>query len=667
VPAAVHYVLIALLASGVVFWRLGSTALEEHECKAALAARTMAEPNLWLVEGALVGKAYEIPPNTKLNHWMVPVENGRPRLVKTPLEYWLVAAIAGSGAGVNEWTARLPAAIASVLCVLVTLALGRRMFSPRAALFGAAMLATSFGFWRWGRSARPEMTLCLLTTVAMACFYVGMNARGRWRHVVWMAAFWVAMGLANLSKEFVPLLLSWGLLAWLFWRQSDAQGGPQRSMKLLRSFLIAAGVGTVVYLAVSFVPAIGRWKDSAGGGQLVAFGIMAATLGAPMAWYFFATRGWKPILRLLPTAVPGLVVMVALFVPWFFYMGKLFPMAGSIFSYQVSERAAGTGPWEAAPPYFYVISLVIYLLPWVAFLPGAFIVPLMKRFEAHRDALAYLFLWAAGMVMLFTCAAGKREHYILPMIPAACLLMGFVAEDVFFKGVWIRPAMARVLAMAYGLVAPAGIAAALVIAHGWEQRIHLLAVAAAAGIPMLIGAVLAYRRKLAPMVACIAIAMAAAYTAYYAREDLWDSRDSVRDFGQEAALLIPDPNTPVYHWAEPQAKVPFYFGRYVPGLEWQFDRMKDLWVRGGMDPAVAAARTGQFRKDWLADANNAPWVFWYDQMLDPRTGRVVRTEGAKILEDMGYHIELSKKSTLDRQYVFTLYHRTPTPASKPSP
>lgn len=670
--AAVHYVLVALLAGVVLFWRLGAPALEEHECRAALAARTMAEPNLWLVEGVLGETAYEIPPNTPFNHWVVPVENGRPRLVKTPLEYWLVAGLAGSGDAVNEWTARLPAAIAGVLCAMVTLALGRRMFSPTAALFGAAMFATCLGFEKWGRCARPEMTLCLMTTVAMACFYAGMTARSRWRGAAWMAAFWVALGLGNLSKEFVPLLLGWGLVAWLFWRQSDHRDGPERSLKLLRQFLALSAVGAAVYLAIALLlswrPALNQWKNGPAGDILVSC-IMAVCLGVPMAIYLLRSRGWKPIVRLLPTAVPGLILMTALFMPWLFYMDRLFPsVARGIFSHQISERAAGTGNYAVDATYSYIEALLICLLPWIVFIPGAFLAPLMKRFQAHRGALTYLFLWAVGLVMLFTCFAGKRDHYILPMIPAACLLMGFVAEDLLvLGGKWVLPGMGRMLAMGHGLATPIGIFVALAVARGSAQRVHLLAVAGTGSIPLIICGVLGYRRKLAPMVACVAIGMVAAYTVFNARVELWDEWAPAREFGLKAAQIIP-PGTPAYYWEEPQLIVPFYYGHYIPGADWPFLRMEDLWVRrDGMEPNLAHARTEKIRQEWLADPAHAPWMVWYERVPDPKSGKARRIEGARFLEGLGYRAEYSQQSELDNRYVLKLYHRTAPTATAPGP
>ena len=123
-----------------------------------------------------------------MNHWTVPVLNGRPRLKKTPLPYWCVAltarargAVARAEATVDEWIARTPSALAAVALCLVTLALGRRILSARAALLGAMMLAASGGFQKWGRSARPEMLLCLFVTLAMACFYLGLEATTRRR------------------------------------------------------------------------------------------------------------------------------------------------------------------------------------------------------------------------------------------------------------------------------------------------------------------------------------------------------------------------------------------------------------------------------------------------------------------------------------------------------
>ena len=63
--------------------------------------------------------------------WMVPRLNGVPHYAKPPWIYWCVA----SGlrvAGLNEWGARLPSALAAAVTVLVVFAMGRRMAGLRA-------------------------------------------------------------------------------------------------------------------------------------------------------------------------------------------------------------------------------------------------------------------------------------------------------------------------------------------------------------------------------------------------------------------------------------------------------------------------------------------------------------------------------------------------------
>ena len=102
---------------------------------------------------------------------LIPVNNGQPRLKKTPLGYWCIAGLARllGDQWVTELTVRLPSAISAVLCALVVLALGRYMFGWQAAFLAAVMFATTVGFQKWGRRGRPDMLMCLLMTAAMAC------------------------------------------------------------------------------------------------------------------------------------------------------------------------------------------------------------------------------------------------------------------------------------------------------------------------------------------------------------------------------------------------------------------------------------------------------------------------------------------------------------------
>ena len=135
-----QYLLVMGVTAVLMLSSFSITPLDNHEALVAVTARTMTEPSHWINPDA-----YEkpIPPNTPLNHWLVPVFNGQPRLVKTPLAYWLVAGLVKLGMPMDEFTSRLPSAIAAVLTAIVVLALGRRIMPPRAALLGALMFSTS--------------------------------------------------------------------------------------------------------------------------------------------------------------------------------------------------------------------------------------------------------------------------------------------------------------------------------------------------------------------------------------------------------------------------------------------------------------------------------------------------------------------------------------------
>lgn len=646
-----HYALVGAMAAVIVLWQLGGTVMEDHECHLAITARTMADPNPqpWIVESEI---PYEIPPATALNRWMVPVENGRPRLVKTPLPYWAAAGVARAAGGeVTNTTARLPSALCAILLSLVTLWTGRRLFPPRAALLGAIMLAACVGFQKWGRDARPEMMLCLLINVAMALFLLGLEATRRGGHVGWMAAFWVTMGLANLAKEFVPLLLAWPLLAFVLWRQSERALGDGPSLRLLRRFLLAGGVGLAVHLLITIVTTLSWWRRSglpeiSGKAYYLT---MAVCLGAPMAWYFFRTRGWGAVGRLLPTALPGMVVMAALFVPWMWYMNHLFPgLASKVFSGQVTERASGTGLWAVdRRSYVYLQSLLTLTLPWLAFVPGAFAVALMERFREHRKGLVYLLLWSVGLIGLFTASAAKREHYILPMLPAFCLLMGFIAEDVFFRHAWISKGLARLLGVAHAVAAPLGVA---VVAAIWYVSVErgpwatILAYVTPAAAVMAAGGLLAWKGRLRPFVGLLAAATAVIYLGHWGTIPYWDERRPIADFATEVAQRV-RPGEPLFHWGDPQAKIVFYAGRTIPAVQWPFERK---------DPDAPSKTIGRRTLEWLQkDANRPPWIIGFS----PNPER---------LSAAGYVPAFCKQDVQERQYLFTLYQWRPAPATAPA-
>ena len=704
-----HYLLVAAVAAVVVFWNLGGATLEDHEAKLSLAAAGMAEADedRWLYPGATeAGIAYRLPPKTPLNRWTVPVENGRPRLVKTPLPYWVAAVLSWPAGGVGQFSARLGSAVAAVALALLTLALGRRLFSARAALYGALMFAVCVGFQKWGRDARPEMMLCLWMAASMVCFLrwtTASSARQRWG---WGAAFWLCMGLANLSKQFVPFFLAWPIAAYWIWWRSAGRDSDAEALARLRRFLLATAAGLALHVTTTMIPALRWWQWLGVGDGRGAYLTLAVLLGLPMAGYFLVTRAagqavlgeartvrarrflWSEVLR--PGAVlslqnaPGLALCLAMFVPWMLYMTELFPdLAAGVFSHQVSERGAAVGEWSYESPVKYFQGLLTLTLPWVGFLPGAFAVGLMARFERRRRGLVFCLLWCVGLLVLFSAAAVKREHYILPMIPAMCLLMGFVAEEVFFGHKWIRPRLSRLLGVCYGLAAPVGVLvtgvlAALAWAHWratppqarwagdlWRWPI-LAGVVAVASVPAVLAASKAWRWKFSAVVPLTVASVAIVYVGYWTFFPVFDPRATVADFATEARQRVGD--QAVAHWGDPQAKTAYYFGRTVPALHWPFQRQR---FQAGLpiEQVQDLASLNRQVVRWLqAHPDRRPWVMGY---LAVR-GRAVRVDNddpaspavAAVLESLGYELVLTDRGVQEKRHVFALWRPGQLPSRK---
>ncbi|MEE9219739.1 MAG: glycosyltransferase family 39 protein [Acidobacteriota bacterium] len=87
----------------------------------------------------------------------------------------------------------------------------------------------------------------------------------------------------------------------------------------------------------------------------------------------------------------------------------------------VLERAM-QGMHHPRPFYYYLISLPLELLPWTAFLIGWAVSPFALDATARAGRRRAL-IWLALAFAMFTLFTEKRPVYLLPMIPAACLLV----------------------------------------------------------------------------------------------------------------------------------------------------------------------------------------------------------------------------------------------------
>ena len=87
---------------------------------------------------------------------------------KPQLSYWLIVPFAHVLNGVNEFTVRLPSALAALVGLFGTVTLGKRLFDRQTALLGGWLLLGSYGFLFWGRTAAADMANLAAVILAVA-------------------------------------------------------------------------------------------------------------------------------------------------------------------------------------------------------------------------------------------------------------------------------------------------------------------------------------------------------------------------------------------------------------------------------------------------------------------------------------------------------------------
>ncbi len=128
--------------------------------------------------------------------WLIPENNGIPRLVKPPLLYWGMATCMGIF-GIGDFAARLPGALSLVLWVVITVLIGREWGGARRGWIAGTILATMLGSFTLARIVMPEPLFSMLIAASLLCVVKAIRSPFPKR---WMIAFWTLAGLAAFAK-----------------------------------------------------------------------------------------------------------------------------------------------------------------------------------------------------------------------------------------------------------------------------------------------------------------------------------------------------------------------------------------------------------------------------------------------------------------------------------
>jgi 4-amino-4-deoxy-L-arabinose transferase-like glycosyltransferase len=151
-------------------------------------------------EGQYAGAAREM---VEARQWLVPTNDGAPRLQKPPLLYWLII-ISYKLFGISEATARLPVALAVVTSAALIFLIGERLTDYWRGFVAGLIYLSLCGTFLLARIVMPEPLVSAFIAGAIFCAIGGYQRRRSRR--VWFAGVWICSAFACLTKGLLGIV-----------------------------------------------------------------------------------------------------------------------------------------------------------------------------------------------------------------------------------------------------------------------------------------------------------------------------------------------------------------------------------------------------------------------------------------------------------------------------
>ncbi|MEQ8535948.1 MAG: glycosyltransferase family 39 protein [Coleofasciculus sp. D1-CHI-01] len=373
-------------------WHLGSTGLvDETEPLFAEAARQM----------------------TVTGDWITPYFNGETRFDKPPLVYWLMA-IGYHLIGVNEWAVRLPSAMSAIALTVLG------FYTLR--YFGISRPSTlvhekSSELEDTPKLANPERQRWL--SAGIGATLIALNP---------ITLVWARTGVSDmlLSGCMGTALLSFfiGYVQGETGRQGEGAQDSRHREDIKPILGFASGWYLAFYILIALA--------------ILAKGPVGIVLPGLIIGAFLLSLGnfWQVVREM--HLFLGLGIIGVLAIPWY----VLVTLANGedyiekFFGYHNIERFVGVVNHHWAPWYFYFLVVLVGFAPWCCYLPLA-IARLrfwqVKKWRCSPRAShlgLFALSWFVGVFGFFTIAVTKLPSYVLPLMPAAAILVALLASDL---------------------------------------------------------------------------------------------------------------------------------------------------------------------------------------------------------------------------------------------
>lgn len=284
----------------------------------------------------------------------------------------------------------------------------------------------------------------------------------------------------------------------------------------------------------------------------------------PLFFYIAIFRGWRILPKLLP--VIGPLIFLGIVLPWPLAIAHKLNWDLTLWKREFIDRffgeyASGDKQW-----YYYLPRMFQFIMPWTVFLLMALVAPFYRVWNKKRPLMQFLWLWFVVGIVFMSINGGKRQHYILPAMPAAAVLIGIVIEDMVFVRKAYNYRAAKTVLAGHAI----GVIALVVIGGGYLIKIYpdmvagVLILGTVAVILTAVVVVLFAAGK--PAVACgtlFAGIVVLVMIGYITLLNPLDCNRHSRDFSKKLALIVPQSdNLIAYEYVS--TRTVHYFGRVIP-------------------------------------------------------------------------------------------------------
>jgi len=267
--------------------------------------------------------------------------------------------------GISEWSTRFPLILGVLAVILATYGLGRWAFGDEGGFNSGLVLVTALGPFLFTRFLIPDVLVGLWLTLTFWFFLESLQQEKPSRAICWGLATVCALNV--LTKGLIGLVFPAGAIGLYLLLSGNLRHFLR--LRLISSTLVFLGVAAPWHiLAALRNPAQGNVRG--------------------FLWFYFVNEHF---LRFLNKRVPR--------------------------------------DYDTVPLLLFWALLVLWLIPWTAFLPQA-LLEVPRRWREFRGQMSrrqkanlLFFFWALVIVGFFSLST-RQEYYTIPAIPGMALLVG---------------------------------------------------------------------------------------------------------------------------------------------------------------------------------------------------------------------------------------------------